>query len=330
MDQVTEQTSAAAVSSSPAEISSNSYAPASPTTTPSPAVSETGAAGLAQPSEPAPYAADFKFRYRDADENKIDGEIDDWARTFINQENEEKFKQIWAKAHGLDFVKNRFSKTKGEFQEYKSKVDPLLQAWDDLSTTYNRGDLDGFFKGLQIPDEVLFKHVLDKLNYQQLPPEQRAERDRMTHTQRRAHELETQNQALQQQFYSQQVQARETTLQQSMSKPEVAAVAEAFDQRLGKQGAFREEVIKRGVLAHTTTGQDITPEQAISEVMGIYAAFVQPSQAGQMSPQMTPGAPQGTSKQTPVIPNVGAKNSSPTRKSPKSLDELRQLADQMG
>jgi hypothetical protein len=115
-----------------------------------------------------------------------------------------------------------------------------------------------------------------------------------------------------------------------MSKPEVAAVAEAFDQRLGKQGAFREEVIKRGVLAHTTTGQDITPEQAISEVMGIYAAFVQPSQAGQMSPQMTPGAPQGTSKQTPVIPNVGAKNSSPTRKSPKSLDELRQLADQMG
>lgn len=282
-------------------------------------------------------AIDYKFRYRDESAEKVEGEIDDWARSFLNKENEAKFKEIWAKAHGLEFVKNRFSKVRDEYTGYKSQVEPLLQGWNTLTELYNRDDMEGFFRGLQIPDDKIFKYVLAKLEYQQLPPEERAARDQRSQVVRQNIELERQNQALQQQYQQQTVSARTQQLDIAMTRPDVQTVASSFDQKIGRPGAFREEVIKRGVLAWHTAQQDITPEQAIAEVLQIIGtpaqtetqansiSATQPAQSG-----VTNQAQVATRQSPPVLPNVGAKNTSPTKRGPKSLDEIRKLAAQMG
>lgn len=314
------------------ETTTTSAAPevSSPADTSTPAPAETQAAlssTSTDPAAPAPYTPDYKFRYRDEHENKVDGEIDEWARNLINQENEEKFKQVWAKAHGLDFVKNRFNKTREEYKSYRTQVDPLLQGWNDLTALYNKGDLDSFFKGLQIPEQKIYQYVLDKLNYNELPPEQRAMRDQQQQVLRQNMELEKQNQFFQQQYEQQMVQSREHALSQTMSKPEVSAVAQAFDARVGREGAFRDEVVKRGILHWNLHQKDISPDEAVQEVMSLMGGMQQTMQqtlpAG--ASQVMPAQP----KTPPTIPNVGAKNSSPAKRAPKSLDEIRKLAESL-
>lgn len=293
-----------------------------PQTTEAP-VADAAAAGV-----PPEYKPDYKFRYRDEHENKVDGEIDEWARNLINKDNEEKIKQIWAKAHGLDFVKNRFNKTRDEFKTYRTQVEPLLQTWNDLTGLYNKGDMDGFFKGLQIPDQKVFQYVLDKLNYHELPPEQKALRDQQSQMLRQNMDLEKQNQLYAQQFEQMQVQQRETALNQALTKADVSAVAQAFDSRVGKEGAFREEVVKRGILHWNLHQQDISPEQAIQEVLSLLGGMQQTSQQPPQAGQMAQAAP-AQQKTPPTIPNVGSKNSSPTKRAPKSLEEMRKLAEQL-
>lgn len=274
---------------------------------------------------PSPYTPDFKFRYTDEADQKVEGEIDEWARSLItNKEMEEQVKKVWAKAHGLDFVKNRFNKTRDEFKSYRTQVDPLLQSWNELTGLYNKGDLDGFFKGLNIPDKVIYQHVLQKLNYAELPPEQRALHENQRAAEQRAEMLERQNQALMQQQEAYAVSQRESALSQTLSKPDVSAVAQAFDARMGREGAFRDEVIKRGILHWQMNQADISPDDAVKEVMSMIGGFQgAPAQSAPMAPSQT------QSKSPQVIPNVGAKNSSPTKRAPKSLAELKQLADQM-
>jgi hypothetical protein len=300
------------------------------TTTTAPSAPETPAASSSTPEAAAPavpqWAPDYKFRYTDENDQKVEGEIDEWARPLVtSKEIEENIKKIWAKAHGLDFVKNRFNKTRDELKTYRSTVDPLLQNWNDLTGLYNKGDYDGFFKGLNIPDKVLYQHVLNKLNYAELPPEQRALYDNSRAAEERAMMLERQNQALMQQQQEFAVSQRESALSQTLSRPDVSAVAEAFDSRMGKPGAFRDEVIKRGILHWQMSQQDISPDDAVKEVMSMIGGMSGvPAQA---APMAQSNSVQPQAKSPAVIPNVGAKNSSPTKRAPKSLAELKQLAE---
>lgn len=335
-EQISEATTAS--SSTPAESTTSSMAGAGATAS---SAAPQGAAGVtASPSGSpeaaaavAAYTPNYKFRYMDELENKIDGEIDEWARPFINQDTEEKFRQLWAKAHGLDFVKNRFNKTRGEYQAYRQQIDPLVQSWQELTGLYQKGDMDSFFKGLQIPEDKIFQYVLDKLNYERLPADQRAHIEKARAAETQAMELQRQNQALAAQYQQAQVQTRTTELQQALSSLDVSAVAQAFDARVGREGAFRDEVVKRGVLAWHTTGQDISSAQAIQEVMQLYGAFTGGQQtAAHMAQAASPGGAPAVSQaqKAPTLPNVGGNNASPARKAPKSLDELKKLAAQMG
>lgn len=325
-------TSSAPESTTTASSTTGAGASASSAATQGDAGVSASPAGSPGSAAAAAYQPNYKFRYMDELENKIDGEIDEWARPFINQDTEEKFRQLWAKAHGLDFVKSRFNKTRGEYQAYRQQIDPLVQSWQELTGLYRKGDMDSFFKGLQIPEEKVFQYVLDKLNYQKLPPEQRATMEKARAAEQQASELQRQNEALAAQYQQAQVQTRTTELSQALSTPDVSAVAQAFDARVGREGAFRDEVVKRGVLAWHTTGQDISPGQAIQEVMQLYGALTSGQQAAaQMAQAAAPtGAPAVSQAQkAPTLPNIGGNNGSPARKAPKSLDELKKLAAQM-
>lgn len=302
-------------SSTPVETQASS----TPSSSTEPAVQTTPAAPT--------YTPNYKFKYPKLDSNEQEEkEFDDWAKGVVNDKNESQIRDLYTKAYGMDFFKQKYAKT----SEQLKKLDPIVKTWDSLSKAFNQGDLDTFFKGIQLPEEKLYQYVLDKLNERELPYEKRMEIQQQREIQKKAAFLEQQNQELQTKYQQEQVQLRQYQLDMSMNKPEITSVAQAFDAKVGKPGAFKEEVIKRGLMAFYATGQDISPEQAIQEVLSLYG---QPGGAGMQTSgaSVTQGQMNGASKpQTPpVLPNVGARGSSPAKRTPKSLSDLKKLAETM-
>jgi len=112
----------------------------------------------------------------------------------------------------------------------------------------------------------------------------------------------------------------------SLSKPDVSRFAEAWDSNSGQAGAFRQFVIEEAKKVYYDTQQDLSPDQAIAMVMQRFGKFLNVGDTTMQAPQ----AQSIQSQQAkPVIPNVTGKASSPIKKVPKSLDDLRRLAKEM-
>lgn len=187
--------------------------------------------------------------------------------------------------------------------------------------------MDAFFKGLQIPEDKIYQYVADKLKYQELSPEQRNEQDRVTQTQRRAIELEQQNNVLQQQYQQAEIRNREIQLNNALSNADVQNMARSYDQRRGVPGSFKDEIIMRGVALYQKTGKDYSPEEVIQDMMGLIGS---PTASSSVPNNSQPGMAMSTAvSSVPVIPNVGGKNSAPIKKNIKSLDEMRKLANSL-
>jgi len=129
-------------------------------------------------------------------------------------------------------------------------------------------------------------------------------------------------------FTSQANQTRFAELDRHIASDQIQGVANGFDQRAGKPGAFREEVVRRGVYAFNSTGKDISVQEAVSEVIGLYGN-------NEMAPQPAPienGEPVVIQQQPvviqkkPTIPRVRAGGHSPARKLPRSIDDLKRAA----
>jgi hypothetical protein len=164
-----------------------------------------------------------------------------------------------------------------------------------------------------------------------MPPEQRQRIDQEYETRQRLEYFERANQELLQAFQQTQTQQRTAELNGYLQRPDVAAAAQAFDQRAGREGAFREEVIKRGqYYARLPEPVDIPVEQAVSEIL----RYVGPMNAPQpqAEAQMEAPAPQAAVAPAPkpVIPNIKGRGTSPVKKAVKSIDDLRARGRELG
>ena len=298
---------AAVVSSTPSTPSAAPSSVSSPSTASTPGAEQVQAA----------WTPDYKFKYMDESDTRIEGEIDEWARGMLTKENEENIKKIWSKAHGLDFVKKQQQKIREEYNGYKQKTEPLMKSWDSLSGLYNKGDIGGFLKGLNVPKEKVFQYVLDELNYSQLPEDQKRMKDEFNQYRQQAAMLEEQNRTLQEQHTQVLAQTMSAQLDSVLNKPEVKQVADAFDARMGKPGSFYDEVRQVGITEHKLTGRNISPEEAVGKLLRLVGTTIPQS-----------AAPSGASTQSsapPVIPNVQGKNSSPVKRVFTSTDEMRKF-----
>jgi hypothetical protein len=281
-----------------------------------------GASGAEKPVVPAAqapqapsYQPNWKFRVA-----QKEYEIDEFLRGAIKDaDTEKKVKELYEKAYGLDLVKPRFHETREKYQTLESSVKAVMSAKDK--------DLDKFFKLVDLPEEKLLKYVWDKLQYQQLPDEQRQLIEAQRTERERAETLEQKYQQAQEFIAQQAVQARTVELRSVLTRPEIQSVASAFDARVGQPGAFEAEVVARGKLAYYTTGKDIPAEQAVQEVLSILGH--QQAQAPQA--QATPAQPQQQQapqvrEKPPVIPAVSGRTTSPAFKAPESIEDLKRLA----
>lgn len=279
------------------------------------------------------YQPNYKFKVMDKEH-----EIDEWLRPAIKSpEHEQKLKEIYEKAFGLDEVKTGREKVREEYKTYRSQVDPTIKTITQASQLYHGGvqaleqgnpragvfKMEEAFKQLGINDKVLQQYVFHKLNMEDLPPDRKAEYNEYKRTQLEYER--TQAQVAQQQEYIQAMaaQTRTAELHQATSRPEVATIVQAFDQRNGP-GSFHDEVIARGQLYWQTRQVDVPAEQLVQEIINKYGLHGSQQAA---TPQAAQSNPQQPGK-VPVIPSAKGSSASPAGRGFESLDDVKKYTQQ--
>jgi hypothetical protein len=276
---------------------------------------------LANPAQaPAAYTPNLKFKVMDKEHS-----IDEFLKGAIKDaETEKKVKELYEKAYGLDIVKPRFQETRQELSQWKKGA-------QELKTHYERGDFDSFFQTLGVPEEKILQWVYDKLNYNELPPEQRQMIEREKSAQQRAWEAEQRAQEMQQQYEGQVSNAKVYALETALKLPDVTKFAQTFEAAYG-EGTFRDAIIDEAdfALMKSNGKVDLTPEQAIQRTMQKYRHLG--GAASPAAPAAQPGQPgvvPAQSAQPGVIPNVSGRSASPTKPKARNIEDLKKLAASM-
>lgn len=273
---------------------------------------------------PVEFKPDFKLKVMDEEK-----EIPEAFRALMKDEKSAKeVKEVFEKYYGHDFTKPKYETLKSTHSELQKTYQQVESQINDLKSDFQRGDLDSFFSKLNIPKETILQYALQKVQYEQLPPDQKQLMDDKQTAERERILLQRQNQQLSQTFESQMQQARRMALDTELARSDIKSAADVFDARVGKPGAFRQEIINRGQLAWTQRNVDLSPGQAVEEVMRIFGLQGAPASA---SPQNQPApASAAVPPQAPTIPNVGgAKATSPVRQKPRSIEDLKKMAAEM-
>lgn len=274
-------------------------------------------------SEAAPEATEYKPDYKVKAYQK-EFEIDEWMKPFVNKDTEKNIKALYGKAKAFDFIKGFREQDQNEFKAYKSQTEPVVKTINESAKLYQSAiasfqegntrsavfKMEEAFKNLGISDNVLKQYVLHKLNIDELPPETKADVFKQRDLERQNALLQQQMQESNNHFQQIAVQTRMAELNQATSKPEVASIIQAFDQRNG-QGAFQSEVIQRGQLYWQTHQQDVPAETLVQEIIKKYGLHA-PTQQQVARPS-----------EVPVIPVVKGGSGSPVGKSFNSIDDLK-------
>ena len=319
----TEQTSVEATGT--AEVQGKeATAKADPAT---PASTEAQAAAAVKAAVAA-YQPNLKYKFLDQ-EKEFHPALKDLVKT---PELEKILKEFHEKADGLDFIKPKYQSTRDELKSVRAEYATMQQQVQNLGKMIQQGDLDSFFEGIQLNPRKVYDWVLQKVQEQEMPAEQRQIYAQAREQKRRAAQLEEQLQAKEQLVQQTAAQARATELEFGLNSPDVKPFADAFDAQAGKPGSFKRLVAQQGLLAFHETGTDISVEEAIKRTMETYGKFVKPhAGATQADPGLvqTQAANPQLVQPKPVIPNVQGKGSSPASRKVTSIAQLKELAAQM-
>jgi hypothetical protein len=283
--------------------------------------------------EPAPWEANYKFKYKKFDANSRDGvdvesEIPEEFRALIKDPDTEKsLREMFEKSHGLDYVKETRTKIKQERDQITGHLQEVYGKIRHLEENLTSGNLDAAFDQLQIPEQKVLQWVLDKINYSQLDPAQQQMISAQRDAEKKAQMLESQNQTLAQNHHKALVQAKSVALQATLDRSDLKAVADAYDNRQGRKPtdpSFKDLVINHGELTwHRSGGKiDLSPQEAAEAVLrdyGIGATYGSqnnpetPNRAqntnAQVRQQNSPAKPQSAQS----LPNISGRAASPTK-----------------
>lgn len=274
--------------------------------------------------EPEAYTPSFKYKVMDQEK-----EIDEYFRKFIkDKEAEEKFRDIFTKADGLEIVKKDRDTYKEKYAQESQGLQQTTSVLQNLKKSLDNGYMEDFFEAWGINDEKLFQHVLNRLKLQE-NPELKHHYDQSLKVRRENMSIESEREALAKEKQELISQNYKMELDYNISRPEVQQFAQQFETLPGrKQGDFIQEVLKHGLFVHNTTGKDIPISQAINETIQSYQFFINNKQ-----PQPQVAAQPKIVTQSQVVkpmPNIsGQTNTSPTHKKIRSIEDLENLARDM-
>lgn len=252
-------------------------------------------------------------------------EIPENFRSYINQENEKNFKEVFERSFAFDTIKQKYKDAHTKYQDVNGKYETVSKNLDRLSKFVQNGDFDSFFSSIKIPEQAIQSWIYNKLQLQDLPQEQRQLYTKNSEYQRELLSMQEQYEEMQsklQEFESfqqqQQIQQRYNELDSVVNSPDYSQLAQSYDARVGQPGAFKNEVILRAAAVANATGKDLTPAEAVQEFAKLVAWN---NQNG------APAASQGQKAAgRPTIPSVSGKASSPVAPQVKSIEDLKKLA----
>lgn len=277
----------------------------------------------AAPQEQAPaYTPNLEFKVMD-NVHTIDKM---YAPLLKDQETEKKIRELHEKAYGLDVVKPKYQSLKDEHGALKAEYEKISESLNHLSTFVKNDDLGSFFQALNIPESMVYRYVMNRLQYQDMPPEQKKHYDEYMELKRKNQLLEQQSQQYYQSAESVAAEARSKEVDWLIQSPEYSQAVAEFDARMGQPGAFKNEVYQKAVAIWYQSGQkqDISAKEAVDLVVKSYGL-------GQQIPAQAPVTPPNVAavnnmKQKPVIPTIQAGAGSPTKKEIGSIADLRKAA----
>lgn len=298
------------------------------TETPAPAPEGVAASGGdGQESEAPAYVPNTKFTVLDPDQKtKVEKEFDEWVKPHLTKETEEKFRDLFSRAEGLQYVKQTRAQERAakaaleqEFNAFKNEISEIVQTRDV--------DLGLFFQKLNLPKQKIAEWLVQELQKEELPEPQRKVYTEAEALRRENYELRKKAETLSSTMVDPGVQARTLELQGVLSNPEIKTLAEQFDSRLERPGAFVEMVIQTGKQEWEASRRDLSVQEAVDKVLRIAGLSQAPSPGATPNEPAKPAATKVITQAKPtVIPNVGAGNASPSSARPKNLDDLRKLA----
>lgn len=276
-------------------------------------------------AEPEEWTPNYSYKVKDSEK-----EFDEWARPLVqNKEIEEKFRDVFSKAQGLEEVKTSRDSLKEELSAIKPDYERITSTIASLNTMVEKNDYRSFFEALQVPKEAILRYAVDELKYQEMPAEERAMIDQRRSEGERLRQLEDQNNYLTEEYKGVIQNQMQNELQSQLTKPEIAKLASDYDSRMGQPGAFQREVINRGALHEQLHKQTLSATQLVEDFARMLGGVQQPQ--AQTAPQIGSGqTPVVRPQDKVVLPNVlGASGSSPSKKQPRSIEDLRELRRQM-
>lgn len=284
------------------------------------------------PKAAAPATPEFKanYKFRAADKEH---EIPEFLRGVIKDEKTQKYvQQLFEKAYGIDAVKERLQRVREENSQVSEAYGKVMQTVELGRSAYQRGDLDTVFKVFNIPEEKVLQWAVRKVQLSQMPPDQRQVHEAREAAERRNWELER-AQAQQSQA---QMQAQSQQLHQMLDivleRQDISDIAQSYDQRKGKPGAFRELSIQMGIIEYQQSGKVLSPLEAAQKAIDLLGGKPQtpPQQAAPAAapPPATTAAPVQPQKVT--LPNAGGAAAKAPAKAPvRSLDDLKRKYDEI-
>jgi len=307
--------------------SSESVAPES---TPSPVTPEsttpTSEVSPTVDAAPVPYTPDYKYKVYGQEK-----EIPENFRNFIKSQEEEKsFKELFEKADAIEGFKTKNEEARNRYAQLESTVKehlaPRIQYYDglvqSLKTSVDKEDFSGVCEAMGIDPTRLLGLAAKEAQLRQDPNAYRAAQAERA----REQAMNTaQSHVSKEQQRTMEVEAQyiNRMLDYKVQDPTVKQYADAFDARMGKPGAFVQQIRQLGEYQYLTGNKDVDPAGLIESYMKMHPMAQTMSTNTSAAPASV--APVQTQSK-PTIPTVngGTGSSVPSKKAPTSIKEMKQ------
>lgn len=259
----------------------------------------------------------YKYKYR-GEEKEID---DPYFRSVIKDpDSEKKFRDLYERAEATSFYKQDFYDIRKKYEDIAPKYQELDSQLKKIATVYEKGDMDLFFKGLGVDEKKVFEWVAKKLQYEQLPEDQKRLYDENRDARVRSLGMEEELAYHREQAAKEAVNARSFQLERELGKADVQSIASEYDAIYGN-GSFEKEVVRAGQFEWLTNKRDISAVEAVQMVVGKVKPIVERLQSA--------GTPANPSMPKPkVITNLAASSNMPAKRRITSIEDLKKLAAQ--
>lgn len=269
---------------------------------------------------PPTYTPNFKYKVL-GQEQDLPEEI----RAFIKDEKTETyFRSIHEKAGAVDHFVAKNKDLSEKFAQTSEKYNTLATSLGELSQCVKNDDYETFFEELGIDVKKVMQFCANRLRMEENPDQFRnyqLQRDLDKKNRENQRMVQDQSKASESRMVNYIKQEYEST----MSDPANAGFEKEYDKRVGRPGAFREEIIFRGDYALSQNKLKTTAE-IVKELKSLYAfqnsGSINPTALGSTNPGVNSG-------KRPIVPVIPGSTGAPIAKGNKiaTLDDLRKARE---